>query len=358
MPIDEKVVRGRGAMGEVENRFLRVQRGIVHPEGVDGPDPDDPADAPTIYRDEWPRSILNKVESADLPFRWSLNPYQGCEHGCSYCYARPTHEYWGLGAGLDFERVVLVKRDAAALLVKALRSPGWKAEPIMLSGATDPYQPVERRERITRSLLQVMHDHGQPVSVITKNGLILRDLDLLAPMAALRQAQVAISITSLNEDLRRAMEPRTASARVRLKAIAKLSSAGVPVHAMIAPVIPGLNDQEIPALLEAAAQAGARSASYILLRTNGPVHEVFTRWLRTHFPLRAAKVEHLTAETHGGSMSDHRSGRRFKGEGPVAQQIGALFKLMHGRHLHGRSAPPLDSSGFRRPAQGQLDLFQ
>ncbi len=348
-------VKGRGADRQVANRFLQRHYGVVEPTGID--EPELGVDQATQVLPTFPRTILNRVDSPDLPFTWSLNPYQGCEHGCSYCYARPTHEYWGYSAGLDFERVILVKREAAALLEKALRAPSWRGEPIMLSGATDPYQPVERRERLTRACLELCLRFGQPVSVITKNALVTRDVDLLAELARDRRAAVAISLTTLNEDLRRVLEPRTSTAANRLKAMELLAAAGVPVFAMIAPVIPALNAPEIPALLRAAREAGAVGAGYTVLRTNGPVEPLFRAWLQHHFPDRAAKVIAQTSALHGGRMSDGRSGVRMRGEGAFALQINRLFTVMR-RRIFGQSAfPALDSSGFNRPPQGQLELF-
>jgi len=352
---DGMFVKGRGADRQVANRFLQRHYGVVEPTGID--EPELGVDQATQVLPTFPRTILNRVDSPDLPFTWSLNPYQGCEHGCSYCYARPTHEYWGYSAGLDFERVILVKREAAALLEKALRAPSWRGEPIMLSGATDPYQPVERRERLTRACLELCLRFGQPVSVITKNALVTRDVDLLAELARDRRAAVAISLTTLNEDLRRVLEPRTSTAANRLKAMELLAAAGVPVFAMIAPVIPALNAPEIPALLRAAREAGAVGAGYTVLRTNGPVEPLFRAWLQHHFPDRAAKVIAQTSALHGGRMSDGRSGVRMRGEGAFALQINRLFTVMR-RRIFGQSAfPALDSSGFNRPPQGQLELF-
>jgi DNA repair photolyase len=353
--IDEGPVKGRGAQVNVHNRFQAQERGIFEVEGVDvtGEGP-----TATTYLPTFPRSILNRVESPDLPFAWTLNPYQGCEHGCSYCYARPTHEYWGYSAGLDFERVVLVKQRVPELLVKALGAPSWKGEPIMISGATDPYQPIERKEVIMRRVLQVMLDHGQAVSVITKNALVLRDVDLLGALAQQGLASVAISLTTLDEDLRRVLEPRTSSGIKRLKAIETLSKADVPVHVMVAPIIPALNEAEVPALLKAASEAGARSAGYTVLRTNGAVEPVFRSWLHTHYPDRAAKVIAQTSALHGGRMNDSRTGTRMKGEGPYAANIARLFDVMRSRYFGDARLPPLDRTRFKVPPTGQLDLFR
>ena len=354
MPIDGKTIKGRGAQEQVANRFLRNSYGVVHWEGID--EVDDEVH-PTKYLEIFPKTIVNKVTSPDLHMMWSLNPYQGCEHGCAYCYARPTHEYWGYSAGLDFERVVLMKRNAPELLEKALRDPKWDVGTISISGNTDCYQPIERREGITRRVLEVAQRFRQPIGIITKNALVLRDIDILAEMAANRLASVAISLTTLDEDLRRKMEPRTSSAANRLKAIETLSAAGIPVHAMVAPIIPGLNDSEVPKLLKAAADAGARGAGYTIVRTNGAVQDVFRLWLETHFPDRAAKVIAQVKHAHGGAMNDSSYVRRMRGEGAFAENIRRVFSVFRSRYFHGRAIPGTDHSLFLRPPTGQLDLF-
>ncbi len=354
MAIDGKPVKGRGAVEQVPNRFLSTQYGVVHWEGIDEVEEEV---QPTKYIEVHPKTIVNPVSSQDLSFNWSLNPYQGCEHGCSYCYARPTHEYWGYSAGLDFERVVLIKRNAPELLEKALRHPKWKGEPITVSGNTDCYQPIERKEQITRKILEVASAFNQPIAMITKNALIMRDLDILSDMAARGLASVAISLTTLNEDLRRVLEPRTSTGRNRLKVIETFSQAGIPVHAMIAPIIPTLNEPEVPALLKAAADAGALSAGYTVLRTNGAVKQVFKKWAEEHYPDRAGKIIAQGSDLHGGSMNDSTWGRRMKGSGAFAENIERVFKVMRRRYFEGRVSPSLDSSQFKPPPRGQLDLF-
>ncbi len=354
MPIDGKPVKGRGATDHVPNRFNKHHYGVVHWEGIDELDD---AVHQTKYLVEHPKTILNKVTSPDLGMEWSLNPYQGCEHGCAYCYARPTHEYWGYSAGLDFERVIIVKRNAPELLVIALRDPKWPVGVISISGNTDCYQPIEREERITRRLLEIVMEFRQPISMITKNALILRDLDILRELAAMKLVSVAISLTSLNEELRRKLEPRTSTGVNRLKAIEALSSAGVPVVAMIAPIIPGLNEQEVPALLKAAADAGAYGAGYTIVRTNGAVQEVFRSWLQHHYPNRAKKVIAQISAMHGQKMNDSEFGRRMKGEGAFAENIHRVFSVFKKRYFAGRSRPEIDRSLFRRPPRGQLEMF-
>jgi len=354
MALDGNPVKGRGSGVQPANRFLRAEQGIVHWEGIDEPLEDA---RPTRYLIEEPRTIVNRVNSPDLPFVYSMNPYQGCEHGCAYCYARPTHEYWGYSAGLDFEQVILVKRNAPELLERQLRHRKWEAAPISISGGTDPYQPIERKERITRSLLEVALAFRQPVSVITKNALVLRDADLLGELAALGLAQVAISLTTLDEELRRVLEPRTSTAANRLRTIRSLTDAGVPVMVMVAPIIPALNEHELPDLLEAAAAAGALTAGYTVLRANGAVAQVFETWLRAHFPDRARKILAQTSALHGGQISDHLAGRRMRGEGAFAQNVNRLFTVLRNRHFPHAAAPALRCDLFRPPPQGQLGLF-
>ena len=311
----------------------------------------------TRYVVENPKTIVNKVNSPDLPMSWSMNPYQGCEHGCAYCYARPTHEYWGYSAGLDFERVIIMKRNAPEVLHKTFMDRKWVPEPIMFSGNTDCYQPVERKEGITRRMLEVCLAFRQPVAMITKNALILRDLDLLSEMASMGLASVAISLTTLNEDLRRLMEPRTSTGANRIRTIEALTNAGVPTMVMTAPIIPALNEHEIPALLQAAAGAGALGAGYTIVRTNGTVKQVFDNWVHAHFPDRASKVIAQVSEMHGGAMNDSQFGRRMKGEGEFARSVHQLFRVSHDRAFRGRTMPVMNTQLFQRPPEGQLELF-
>lgn len=357
MAIDDKPVKGRGASVQVPNRFLQHSYGVVHEEGVDAIE-DEAMDQPTRFIITFPKTIINKVNSGDLPFTWSLNPYQGCEHGCSYCYARPTHEYWGYSAGLDFERVVLVKRNAPELFEQQLRHRSWKGDPVNISGATDPYQPRERAERLTRRILEIALEYRQPLMLITKNALIERDLDVLSELAKHQLVQVAISLTTLQEDLRRVMEPRTSTGQKRLQTIRALSAAGIPTMAMIAPIIPTLNESEVPELLRTAADAGAQTASYSILRTNGAVKPVFDAWIHHHFPDRASKIIAQTSDLHGGAMNDSVLGRRMRGTGHYAENISRLFRVLRSRYFADQELPDLDSSQFHLPPRGQLDLFQ
>jgi DNA repair photolyase len=305
------------------------------------------------------QSIVTENASPDIPFRFGLNPYRGCEHGCSYCFARPTHEYLGLNAGLDFETKIFVKENAAGLFRDFLNRPAWAAETIALSGVTDPYQPCERRFGLTRACLEVAAEARQPVSLITKNALVLRDLDLLGPMAAEGVLHVNVSITTLDAGLARSMEPRTSTPNARLRAVRELADAGVPVRVLVAPVIPGLNDAEVPALLAAAKEAGARAAAWQLLRLPLTVAPVFLEWLGREQPGRAGRVEARVRESRGGKLNDPAFGARMRGDGGPARVIGSLFKLFARRHGLDGPLPPHDRTRFRPPrsASGQGWLF-
>ena len=281
----------------------------------------------------YPKTIINRVESEDLGFVYSLNPYQGCEHGCVYCYARNTHEYWGLSAGLDFERKIIVKRNVIEVLEKQLSKKSWKPEPIMLSGNTDCYQPIERELEITRKILQTCLKYKHPVSIITKNALIKRDLDLLRQLAALNLVHVMISITGTDEKLRSLLEPRTSTYRSRIETLRTLTENNIPCGVMVAPIIPGINNHEIPAVLEMAGNAGAGMAGMTIVRLNGAVEPIFKDWLLKNFPDRADKVWSQICECHGGKVSDSRKGVRMRGEGKIAESIYQLFKLSKERFI-------------------------
>ncbi len=303
------------------------------------------------------RSVVSRNDSPDIPFDLSLNPYRGCEHGCPYCYARPSHELLGLSAGLDFERLIFAKREAPALLAAALGSPSWTPRQLVMSGVTDPYQPVERHLRITRGCLEVLAAHRQPVGVVTKNALVERDLDLLAELARWGAARVSISITTLDEDLRRRLEPRTSRADDRLRALRSLSQAGVPAGVMVAPVIPGLNDHEVPAILAAAAEHGATSAGWTLLRLPGAVQPIFQEWLRSQVPLRARRVVARVRDTRGGTLDDGRFGHRMRGQGTYAEQLRRVFSVHARRCGLAGPWPALSGEHFRVPGrtvQGRL----
>jgi DNA repair photolyase len=341
----ENYFKGRGSQIKPVNRFLKNRYISEHIEGIDEPLIQSPL---TKVFHEHSKSIVNKVSSPDVGMIYSLNPYQGCEHGCSYCYARNTHEYYGFDAGLDFESKIIVKENAAQLLEKLILSPKWQPSPISLSGNTDCYQPLERKMELTRSLLKVFARYRHPVGMITKNSLILRDLDLLKDLAEDRLIKVYISITTLDEEVRRIMEPRTASASKRLKTIEELSRAGVPVGVMCAPIIPGLTDHEVPAILKATADHGALSAGMTIVRLNGSVGPIFEDWVRKNFPDRASKVLDQISSAHGGNLNDSEFGRRMKGEGKVAEMINQLFKTSKRRFFAGRTMPEYDLSKFRR----------
>ncbi|WP_194776185.1 PA0069 family radical SAM protein [Pararhodonellum marinum] len=349
----QNYVKGRGAQVQPENRFREWQVVTEHIEGLDEPLITRPKTQVTL---EHPKTIVNPVTSPDIGIAYSLNPYQGCEHGCSYCYARNSHEYYGFSAGLDFETKLMAKPDAPKLLEKHLLNPNWKAAPISLSGNTDCYQPLEKEMEITRKLLKVFSKYRHPVGLITKNSLIQRDLDLLQDLAKDRLAQVYISITSLDEDLRRKMEPRTASAAKRLQVIENLSQAGIPVAVMTAPIIPGLNDQEIPSILKAASDHGALSAAMTVIRLNGRVSEIFKDWLQKNYPNRYAKVIHQIEDLHGGKVNDNQFGRRMKGEGIWANMIQQLFKKSKNRYYSEKSMPEFDLTQFRKGGNFRLEF--
>ncbi|HEB90905.1 MAG TPA: PA0069 family radical SAM protein [Deltaproteobacteria bacterium] len=300
------------------------------------------------------RRVLSRNDSPDLPFEASLNPYRGCEHGCVYCYARPTHELLGYSAGLDFETKILVKDEAPRLLRRELSSPRWIPRTVMLSGVTDAYQPIERRLEITRRCIRVFADFRNPIRLVTKNALVARDVDLLRELAEFRAVSVALSITTLDSDLQRALEPRASSSAERLRALERLSSAGIPTGVMVAPVIPGLTDSETPRILEAARSAGARWASQTVLRLPHGLPSLFDDWLATHRPLRRKKVLHRLEALRGGRLDDPRFGSRMRGEGRFAEQIADLFRLSARRHGLEGSPPGLSTDAFRRPGGAQL----
>ncbi|GIX46658.1 MAG: radical SAM protein [Candidatus Tectimicrobiota bacterium] len=342
-------LRGRGAASNPPNRFARLH--YVR----EADDPAAPAPPTQFFRDA-SRSIISCNDSPDVGFEVSINPYRGCEHGCIYCFARPTHEYLGFSAGLDFETKILVKEDAPVLLERALASPRWQPRPLALSGVTDPYQPVERRLQLTRRCLQVLVAFRQPVVVVTKSALVTRDLDLLQELARVQAAAVYLSITTLDETLCRLLEPRASQPPRRLAALTALAAAGIPAGVLVAPVIPGLTEHELPAILAAAARAGARFAGYSLLRLPHAVAELFQQWLEQHFPARKAKVLGRLRALRGGALHDTRFGTRLRGEGLDAEQLAALFRLACRKSGLSPHAPALSSAAFRRPTT-QLSLF-
>ena len=336
--------RGRGASFNTPNRF--------EPITVEG-DPSELSEeelrqVPTLFFKDSTKNILAKNDSPDIPFTYSINPYRGCEHGCIYCYARPTHEYLGWSAGLDFETKILVKNDAPALLAKTFQKASWKPETVCLSGNTDPYQPAERKLKITRQCLKVFLRHRNPVAIITKNHLVTRDLDILRKLAERNLVWVAVSITSLRPEVARVMEPRTSVPKRRLEAVQKLANAGVPVGVMVAPVVPGLTDEEMPAILKKAFEHGARQAGYVVLRLPGPVAPLFVDWLQDVFPERKEKVLRRIKELRQGQYYQSQFGKRMRGEGIWATTLGHLFKsTIHSLGMN-QPRPPLSTDQFRR----------
>ncbi|MEX1062827.1 MAG: PA0069 family radical SAM protein, partial [Balneolaceae bacterium] len=301
--------------------------------------------------------IISTNKSPDIGFHKSLNPYRGCEHGCIYCYARPTHEFLGMSAGLDFESKIVVKHDAPDLLRKTLSQRSWIPDVIVMSGVTDPYQPVEKELEITRGCLKVLAGSRHPVSIITKNHLVTRDLDLLSELAAYHAVSVTLSVTTLDPELARVMEPRTTRPGRRIEAVRKLSEAGIPVRVNVAPVIPGLTDHECVSILEAAASAGACGAGYTMLRLPYGVKDLFLQWLDQHFPDRKQKVVNRLLDIRSGKLNRSEYGERFRGRGHYAGQVADLFQQTVSRLNLNRGPGGLSSEAFRRPAQGQLDLF-
>ena len=343
-------VKGRGVAYDPPNRFE-----TVHVEMEPG-----------LYAEEKPRtkfladatrSVVARNQSPDVGFDVSVNPYRGCEHGCVYCYARPTHEYLGFSSGLDFERKILVKLRAPELLRDALSKPSWRPQVLGMCGVTDAFQPVERRLRLTRGCLEVLRDFRNPVTIVTKNHLVTRDVDILAEMAGHDCVQVTISVTTLRNELQRVMEPRTSIPARRLDAIRTLADAGVPVGVFVAPLIPGLTDEEMPSIVEAAAEAGARYASYLTLRLPMGVADHFVGWLDAHFPDRKEKVLGRIRDIRGGKLNDPAFHRRFRGQGEYANQIRGLFRAAVRKAGLDRKPRPLSTAAFRRGGGVQGDLF-
>lgn len=352
--------KGRGAAVQPANPYLKVRREADFEQlTVEDEYLAQLCRPPTEYLPDESQSIVAENDSPDVGFRYSVNPYRGCAHGCSYCYARPTHEYLGLSAGLDFETKVFVKFRAAELLREFLSRPGWHAETIVFSGVTDCYQPAEREFRLTRGCVVVAAECRQPIGIITKNALVTRDLDLFQQLAAHGAIRVCLSVTTLDAQLARTMEPRTSSPAARLRAIRELDDAGVPAGVMIGPVIPGLNDSEIPAILAAARDAGAVEARYVLLKLPTTVREVFLDWLGRSYPDRMARVEGLIRSTRRGRLNDSQFGRRQRGTGNMADLIADTFRIWSARLGFPDDTPPLNREAFRppQPTNGQLRLF-
>ncbi len=346
--------KGRGAQINSHNRFFKQQ---YVPEHIEMLDEDMVQKQQTEIIYTYPKTIINKVESADLPFEYSMNPYQGCEHGCIYCYARPTHEYWGYSAGLDFERKIIVKKNVVELLEKHFSSKNWQPAPIMLSGNTDCYQPLERDLELTRKILQVCLKYKHPVSIISKNALVKRDLDILKQLAAENLVFVTISVTGVDERNRLLLEPRTASYRNRIETIRMLADNRIPCGVNVSPVIPGLNNYEIPEVLEKAGKAGAWTAGMSIVRLNGAIGGIFKDWLFRNYPDRAEKVWSQVCDCHGGNVNDCRFGVRMRGEGKIAESINQLFKLSRSRFIREQKFEFNCSSFNYRANDIQLSLF-
>lgn len=342
----------RGAAENPPNRFEPL---ALEPD-PDWYEPDERPLATQFFRDR-SQTIINYNDSPDIPFAASINPYRGCEHGCIYCYARPFHEYLGFSSGLDFETKIMVKDDAPDLLRRELASPKWNPQVIAMSGVTDCYQPVERKLKITRRCLEVLAEFRNPVAIVTKNHLITRDLDVLAELARHNAAAVFISLTTLDTSLRKVMEPRTSPPAARLSAIRELSRAGVPVGVLVAPVIPGLTDHEIPRLIAAAVEAGAQFAGHTTLRLPCSVAPLFEQWLARHFPQKKEKVLNRIRALRGGKLNDARFDSRMTGEGIFAEQIEKLFEVACRKAGIREHSPALSTAAFRRPSSPQMSLF-
>jgi DNA repair photolyase len=344
--------KGRGALSNRESRYMPTH--VEWDDGIEGPTPI------TECRAVNARTIIARNNSPDIPFEQSINPYQGCEHGCVYCYARPTHAYLDLSPGMDFETRLTYKRNAAEQLTKELSRPGYRCRTITLGANTDPYQPIEREHRVTRSILEVLHETRHPVAIITKGAMITRDIDILSEMAAQGLCSVAVSITTLDPDLKRTMEPRAASSAARLAAVKLLSESGVPVSLLLAPVIPALNDADLEEILGLAGAAGASSAAYLLLRLPLEIRDLFFEWLREHYPLRADHVISLLRQCRGGRDYDSRFGHRMRGTGTFADLLEQRFRLRC-KQLGMRQGEglPQRTDLFKAPrGDGQIDLFQ
>jgi len=349
-------IRGRGASWSPANRFERLHVDLTDTDVVDDdPDAEERPRRATQYFRDATKSIITRNTSPDVGFETSLNPYRGCEHGCIYCYARPTHEYLGFSAGLDFESKIMVKTNAPDLLRTEMESPSWRPQTLVMSGVTDPYQPIERQLRITRGCLEVLAKFRNPVAIITKNRLVTRDIDLLCELAKCNAVAVNISVTSLDPNLQRVLEPRTSSPQARLDAIRQLRSAGIPTGVMVAPVIPGLTDHEVPKILDACANAGAQFAGYTVVRLPGAVAALFEHWLEEHFPDRKEKVLGRIRHLRGNRLNNSQWHTRMTGEGIFSEQIASLFKVACHRVGIGER-PKLSCRSFQTSTT-QLRLF-
>lgn len=345
-------IRGRGSSDNPENRFEQVYLDYDPDEETgEKPAPD------TELMTDHTKDIISTNKSPDIPFNKSINPYRGCEHGCIYCYARPTHEFLGMSAGLDFESKIVVKYNAASLLRDKLAKKSWKPETLVMSGVTDPYQPIEKELEITRGCIKVLAECRHPLAIITKNYLVTRDIDLLSELAEFNTVRVVVSVTTLDRELARIMEPRTSQPERRLDAIRQLTGAGIPVSVNVAPIIPGLTDHECVSILEEAKKAGADQAGYTLLRLPYGVKDLFLTWLEQHYPDRKRKVVNRMLDIRNGKLNRSEFGERFRGEGHYADQIHKLFKQTTKRLGLNSGFSQLSTEHFRRPLGNQLKLF-
>lgn len=351
-------IKGRGAQINVPNKFFELSHDMrddfLEYCAKEGEEADKNK---TLYLPVFPKTIVNKVTSPDVGMAYSMNMYQGCEHGCIYCYARNSHEFWGYSAGLDFERRILVKKDAPKLLEDLLKKKSWQAHPIVMSGNTDCYQPAEKQFEITRQCLEVFLKYKHPVAIITKNALILRDLEILKELAKDNLIAVNISITSLSENTRRILEPRTTTIKKRLETVKTLSDNGIPVNVMLAPIIPSINSHEILPLAKAVSNAGALSIAHTIVRLNGAIGEIFSDWIKKTMPDSADKVLHQIENCHGGNLNDSRYGTRMRGEGEIAKQINDLVKLARLKYFKDSRMPKLNTELHEQFKSGQLKLF-
>ncbi len=347
-------IKGRGAQYNPQNNFVNDTYGQFHIEAIDS---FDETSNKTLFIPSEAKSLVHKVESPDVGMAYSANPYQGCEHGCIYCYARNSHQYWDMGSGLDFERKIIVKTNAVALFEQFITRKNWNFTPIHLSGNTDCYQPIERDKELTRNILQIALHYRQPISIITKNALILRDKDILSELAKLGLIKVFLSINSLTEDTRQKVEPRTVTAKQRLRVIEELANCNVPMGVNVAPIIPGLTDSEIPQILKAAAEAGAQWANYIIVRLNGQIGEIFKDWLEVAYPDRSSKIWNAISSCHHGQVNNSNFGERMKGSGNIAEIIRSVFKLHCVKNKLNLKPFEYGSIDRRTGESSQLSLF-
>ena len=354
--MNSNYLKGRGSQSTISNQFEQFSYENVFDDFVHLGLEEHHTKPTTEFITTYPKSIVNKVKSSDLKFMYSMNPYQGCEHGCVYCYARNSHEYWGYNAGLDFEQKILVKKNAPKLLKAFLSKKSWEGLPIMLSGNTDCYQPAEKQFQITRDLLSICLHHKQAVGIITKNALLLRDLDLLKELATLDLIRVNLSITSMDNDLKNLLEPRTSSIAKRFEAVKTLSDHGIPVNVMIAPIIPSINNQDIMKIAEKAAENGARNIHYTFVRLNGHLGKLFTDWIQKTMPDRADKVLNQIKDARNGKLSESAYFKRMQGSGHFSKEIDDLFQLARRKYFQNQLSPSLNTALYLQNKNRQLKL--